>query len=156
MNYEQDIEIDEGQLDVELLDQARTFLKYARYAAEAGRAVDLAKEALDVERATIDQEVRSNPEAFNITKMTEATVQNAVITDARHQVKSQHYIEAKYEFQLAQAAVRAFDQRKTALENLVKLHGMSYFAGPSSPRDLTEEREKRNRLANQRVVMRRR
>jgi hypothetical protein len=31
------------------------------------------------------------------------------------------------------------DHRKSALENLVKLHGQQYFAGPMVPRDLTHE-----------------
>ena len=39
----------------------------------------------------------------------------------------------------------AIDQKKSALENLVKLHGQMYFAGPSIPRDLDKEWEKREK-----------
>ena len=36
-------------------------------------------------------------------------------------------------------------RQKTALENLVKLHGQQYFAGPSVPRDLSKEWERHER-----------
>jgi hypothetical protein len=54
---------------------------------------------------------------------------------------------------VASTVVRAIDQKKTALENLVKLLGASYFAGPKAPRDLTQERleEKERRMHNSRV-----
>ena len=39
--------------------------------------------------------------------------------------------------------LKAFEQRKDALENLVRLHGQQYFAGPKIPRDLPSEMEKR-------------
>ena len=50
-------------------------------------------------------------------------------------------IDARYEFNTAKGAVRAVDQRKESLENLVRLHGQHYFAGPKIPRDLSSEVE---------------
>ena len=44
---------------------------------------------------------------------------------------------------MAQGAVYAFEQRKTSLENLVRLHGQQYFAGPKMPRDLRKEVDRR-------------
>lgn len=156
LDYEDDIEIDEQSLDVEWLQQAKLFMRYAKYAAETRYAMDLAKEALDVVKATLDQEIRSHPDAYEIAKITEAVVQNAIITHPEHQAEMKKFVAAKYEAELAQAAVRAFDQRKVALENLVRLHGMSYFSGPAVPRNLTEEREARQKRSNQKVTMRRR
>jgi hypothetical protein len=49
----------------------------------------------------------------------------------------------KYEAEVLQGAVNAVDHRKDALENLVRLHGLQYFAGPKVPRNLSEEREYR-------------
>lgn len=156
LDYEQDVKIDERALDIEWLEQPRLMKRYCSYAAQAERELDLAKLALDVEKATLDQEIRTNPEQFGISKITEPAVSNTIITNNRYQTMMKRWIDAKYEARLAQDAVRSIDQRKTALENLVKLHGMSYFAGPTAPRNLSEEREMRNRSANQKVTMRRR
>lgn len=139
MNYEQDIKIDETALDVEWLDQPRLMFYYAQHAAKMRMETDIAKEKLDIVRAEIDKEVRMNPEDFDIAKITEATVQAAIISDSRYRAANKAYLEAKYESDIASSAVRAMDARKDALENLVRLHGQQYFAGPKMPRDLSFE-----------------
>jgi len=48
-------------------------------------------------------------------------------------------IESEYQAAVIRSAVFAFNQRKVALEELVRLHGMQYFAGPKAPRDLNKE-----------------
>jgi hypothetical protein len=143
MNYEEDIRIDETALDVEWLEQASLFMRYARNAAEARRALDVSKERLDVIRASLDKEVRSNPEKFGIEKITETAVSNTIISIPAFQGANEGFLNAKFEADLAQAAVNAFNQRKDALENLVKLHGMQWFAGPKVPRNLHEEYQNR-------------
>lgn len=144
MNYEDDIRIDEGALDVEWLEQPGLMMKYTRVSAQMRMESDLAKERLDVVRAQIDKEIRENPEKFGIEKITETVVLNTIVVDLRYRQKNKEYLEAKYEAELAMGAVRAFEQRKEALENLVRLHGTQYFAGPKMPRDITEEAQKRS------------
>jgi|ADurb_Cas_03_Slu_FD_contig_123_38984_length_8142_multi_4_in_2_out_2_6 hypothetical protein len=139
MNYEEDIKIDETALDVEWLGQPKLMLRYAQHAAKMRMETDIAKEKLDIMRAELDKEVRMNPDSFDIAKITEATVLAAIISDSRYQKANKAYLEAKYESDIAQSAVRAFDARKDALENLVRLHGQQYFAGPKMPRDLSFE-----------------
>jgi len=39
-------------------------------------------------------------------------------------------------------------QRKDALENLVRLHGQQYFAGPKMPRDVQWERQQKIERSN--------
>lgn len=141
INYEEDVVIDESMLDVEWLDQPRMMMKYTQYAAEARKRLDEAKEAMDVKYAELDRDIRDNPSDFELEKITETIVQETIKRQEDYKEAVQEWIDAKYEWEMATAAVRAMDQRKVALENLVRLHGMSYFAGPSAPRDLTEERE---------------
>jgi len=145
LNYEKDVEINCDALDVEWLEQPRLMLIYCKYAAECKRKMDYTKEALEVKKAELDKEIRNNPDKYDIGKVTETAIQGAVLTHPEYQELSNLYIEAKYEYEIATAAVRAIDQKKTALENLVKLHGMSYFAGPAVPRDLSKEWEQRER-----------
>jgi len=120
--------------------------------------MDDAKERLDFVRAKLDAEIRNDPEKFGITKLTESAIQATIILQPEYQEAARAYNDAKYEYEVSQAAVRAIDQRKTALENLVKLLSVSYFAGPKTPRDLTKEALERQaqRQSDRRVRIRRR
>lgn len=148
LNYEQDVKIDEQALDIEWLEQAALFLKYARHAANMRKELDAAKENLDVIKAEADNYIRKNPAEFKIEKVTEAVVTSLILQDETVQKANKRFNDAKYELDMAQAAVSAMNQRKDALENLVKLHGQSYFAGPKVPRDLKWEREEKEKRTN--------
>ena len=41
--------------------------------------------------------------------------------------------------------------RKKSLENLVILHGQQYFAGPKMPRNISEEREIKQKSVNEKI-----
>ena len=161
LNYEQDVSIDETALDVEWLQQANLMYKYARYQAETKKAMDEAKERLDFIRAKLEMDIRANPENYGLSKVTESAIASTILLQPEYQEASKKYIEAKYENDVAVAAVRAIDQKKTALENLVKLLSVSYFAGPSAPRDLSLEwdeyiKRKEQKELNKNVKIRRR
>ena len=142
-NYEKEVEINPNALDIEWLQQPSLFLKYSEAAAEARRDLDLAKERLDVIRAQIDKEIREDPEKFGVKKITEAVVSNTIVVQEKYRQVYQEYVDLKYQADLLTRVVSAFDQRKSALENLVRLYGQSYFAGPQEPRDLGMEWEKK-------------
>ena len=161
LNYEQDVSIDETALDVEWLQQANLMYKYARYQAETKKAMDEAKERLDFIRAKLEMDIRANPENYGLSKVTESAIASTILLQPEYQESSKKYIEAKYENDVAAAAVRAIDQKKTALENLVKLLNVSYFAGPSAPRDLSLEwnehiKRKEQKELNKNVKIKRR
>jgi len=147
MDYQKDIIIDPDSLDLEWLDQASLFMKYARGAAIARADLDQAKENLDVVRAGLDKEIRTNPEKFKIDKITETVVTNTIIGLIEFQKANEKFLTCKFEVDISQAAVNAMNQRKDALENLVKLNGQSYFAGPKVPRDLSFEVQKKHNQA---------
>lgn len=139
MNFEQDIKIDHDSLDVEWLEQPELMLRYGRYQASCALELDKAKERLDVVRAELDKKIRANPEAYEIAKVTETVVSNTIITQDEYMEAQSQALSAKFEFDIARAAVNAIHGRKDALENLVRLHGMQYFAGPNMPRNLNQE-----------------
>lgn len=142
MNFERDVNIDETALDVEWLEQPNLMLKYGKLVAEARKEYDLAKENLDVVKAELDKKIRSNPEEYDIIKVTESAINAAILTHPDYQEASSKLIEAKYNLNLYQTAADAIDAKKAALENLVRLHGQQYFAGPKVPHDLSVERQK--------------
>lgn len=142
-NFEKDTSIDDSALDVEWLDQPRLTMRYTTFEAEARFDLDNAKAELDVLRAELDQKIRNDPEAYGLPKITESAISNAIdaskdVKDAEEKVRV-----CQYELNMAQAAVRAIYAKKDALENLVRLHGQQYFAGPQVPRDISKEWEKR-------------
>lgn len=146
MNYEKDLFIDESALDVEWLEQPSLMMKYGRLEANLEFEMGRAKEVADAVKAHLDFEIRSEPEKFGLEgiKITEAVITNTIIHQETYKQAYLAFLEAKKEYDYCRVAVRAVIQRKEALENLVKLHGQMYFAGPKMPRDLNKEREDRN------------
>lgn len=151
MNYEQDMHIDESALDMELLEQSSLMARYSRLLAEAGRDKDLAKEALDLKRAEIDLDIRDHPDAYKLTKLTETAITNCILTESDFQDCQKQYNDKNFEVNVLKGIVSAIEHRKSALENLVKLYGQNYFAGPAVPHDLTELREQRSSEVGHRV-----
>lgn len=139
MDYIEDITIDPEALDVEWLRQAALTFKYTAHAAQTRADMDYAREKLDLQRAELDKKIRNSPEAYGITKMTEGALQSVVLANKDYQYAAQLYNNARFENEMAQAAIRAIQDKKTALENLVRLHASNYFAGPKVPRDLGRE-----------------
>jgi len=145
MNYEQDMTIDVDALDVEWAGQARLMLQYAKLASNTRLEVERIKEKLDILKAELDMKIRLDPEKYGIVKLTESVVSSTIITQKEYISVNEEYLLLQYENNMAQGAVKALDGKKTALENLVKLHGQQYFAGPSVPRDLSKEWERHER-----------
>ena len=145
MNYEQDMTIDPDALDVEWIEQPRLMMQYSRHAAKTRLEVERKKEELDIVRAGLDMKIRVDPEKYGIVKLTESVVSSTIITQKEYMVANEEFLLLQYESNMVQGAVRALEGKKTALENLVKLHGQQYFAGPSVPRDLSKEWEQHER-----------
>lgn len=148
MDYEKDMRIDETALDIEWLEQSGLMMRYARNAASARMELDRAKEALELVKAELDKEIRMNPESFDIEKITDKVVENTIPMQKAYIEANDTFIKAKFDLDIAQAAVRAIEARKDALENLVRLYGQQYFAGPKMPRDITWEREEKEKRLN--------
>lgn len=146
MNYEMDVTTDESALDVEWLEQSALTLKYGMNCAKARDIMDRSKEKLELVRAELDAKIRKHPERYDIQKLTEAVVQNSIITNTYYQDTMEAYLQAKNDYEMARVALNAIETKKAALENLVRLHGMNYFAGPAVPRDLTKEWANQERI----------
>ena len=145
MNYEKDIKIDETALDIEWLEQPALFMKYARHYADTMQDLDEAKEKVELVKAELDSDIRLNPEDYVLGKITDAAIANKILCQASFKKANKEWLTAKHENQVAKGAVDSFNQRKEALENLVKLHGQSYFAGPKVPRDIAWEKKEKEK-----------
>lgn len=143
MSYDDDMYIDENALDVEILEQPSLMVKYSQLLAEARRTRDLSKEALDLKKAEIDLDIRDDPAKYDLEKITVAAVEACILMEEEYQTAQKELNDANYQVNVLQGVVSAIDHRKSALENLIKLHGQQYFAGPSTPHDLSDLRKER-------------
>ena len=87
--------------------------------------------------AKLDGQIRRNPQRYRIDKITETVVANALVLQKKYKnaEASIWEIENKIDevshyHNLLDAAAKALDHKKMAIEGLIKLHGQSYFAGP--------------------------
>lgn len=151
MNYEKDMYIDENALDIEFLEQPSLMTRYSQLLADARRDRDLAKEALELAKAEINLDIRDNPEKYGLEKVTDKAVEACILMEDSYKEAQKEFNDANYEVNLLFGVVSAIDHRKSALENLVKLHGQNYFAGPQVPHDIHELRKKKTDERHHRI-----
>ncbi len=133
-DYTNDIKINPDALDVEWLRQPELYMKYCEAAANAKRAAATAMEKIKVIRSQLIKEAREEGLAKN------AGQEEAYYRDhVSHKRAKAEWIEKEHVAAILHSAVFAFNQRKDALENLVRLAGQGYFATPEVPRDLPHE-----------------
>jgi len=152
MNYEQDLKIDDSSLDLELLEQTSLFMKYAKHYAETRRELDEEKQRLDIVKADLDKQIREHPEKFKVEKVTEGAIQSAILTEGSYNIAYKKYLDAKFESDMAANAKDSMNMRKEMLEGMIKLLAQQYFAGPSVPRDLSKERELKQKQTTTRIA----
>lgn len=150
-NYTDDIRIDETVLDIEWLEQPALMFKYAKLTAEAKQALDKAKDKVDYVRAELDGRIRRDSKAFDMEKVTEGAVMNTILLQEEFVEAQQELLDAKFNFDITRGASDAISARKDALENMVKLYGMQYFAGPRVPHDITDMRKRKAEVNEQRA-----
>jgi hypothetical protein len=151
MDYKNDLQIDESALDIELLEQPNLMMIYSENLAETRKKFELKKSELEVKRAELDKAIRTNPRIYGIEKITESVVSNTIILQSDYQKIQEELIILQYEYDIAKFASSAMSSRNYALGELVKLHGMNYFIGPSVPRDLSNEYRNYDREMNKKI-----
>jgi hypothetical protein len=140
---------------VEWLEQAELATSYGRHVAELRREVNRLEEQKKITRSELIQEANEDPQGtIGKDKPNAADIEAYYRRSKKYQEVVDDLNEAQYELELAEVAKNeiAFT-RKAALENLVRLHGQQYFAGPSVPRDLSKERQQqaKQKASNARV-----
>lgn len=152
--FDKDTHIDESALDVELLQQPELVKRYGLKLAEAKLNFELKREALDLTRAELDKKIRSNPDKFGITKITETVIMNTILEQEEYTETNKRYLKARFDVDANKVAMDAIQAKGESLANLVRLHGQQYFAGPTIPRNLKEERERGQERSNETIQIR--
>lgn len=127
--------IDENNLGKECVNLPTDYIRAAYNAAEKKKDIAEAEAELEVVRADVASRVRDTPAKFGLDPgsfrggtITEAAIKEVLVTNAEVKEAEKSVRDARYEHDLAQSLVFAFDMKKRSLTNLVELHGMGYFS----------------------------
>lgn len=123
------VEIDQNALDEEWVEQPKMYHLWATKLAKAKAKVAAKKAALDLAEAESRRRIRKNPAKYGVPKLTDATLKAAATLHPHYQAALAEYNSARYKQDVYEAAVKALEHRKAALQDLVFLWGQSYFAG---------------------------
>lgn len=132
----EDRKIDPEQLDVEATRQADLFFEWAEQFIEARTKMERLEFELDVLESRLQLDCREHPESYGTKSTTETAIKSAVKCSPKYVKAHQDFLDARREAGMLEKAVAAMDMKKRMLEELIKLHGQQYFAGPTEPRDL--------------------
>ncbi len=139
--YDHDLYIDIDQLEIEWLKQPHLYMKYSEMVADAGKDADEAKEKVSLKYAELDNHIREMMKA-NGEKITEKLVEASVLQHEAYKKALSTLNKRKHEHAILQGALRAIDQRKSALENLVRLALGGYYSMPVEPKSIENIRER--------------
>jgi hypothetical protein len=155
MAYDDDIKVDVLNLDKEWQYQSELFLKYSKELADKKEELAKAEEFLEVVKAEAGK--RARLKLKDNAKATEGMVKEEIALDQERKDAATKVIYIQHDVDILTGVVRAFDQRKAALEHLVTLLGQQYFSRPSVPYDVGREyikhsQERRREIARDRTL----
>lgn len=154
MNYEKEIIINEHSLDKEWTKQSQNFMAISKEAAESDTEAKRAKEILEVIKAELYLSIRKNMEEEG-EKVTEAILEAKIKIHPEYKTAINLYLDNLHASQILKSAVQAFDQKKSALENLVKLKLAGYYSEPKDSYMQEEQNSKARKSQKDKLKSRR-
>lgn len=152
MSEQSPFDIDPNRLDRELISQPRMSAAAGRAEAEARLNHARAKSRLEMVKARVRLSVRADPVAHDLgPKPTVDDVEAAVVVSTQYQEAEAAVIAAKFEADVAAGDTVAYLDRRKAVEGLIELLALDYYAGREvtphrgGPRDAADELRKRSR-----------
>lgn len=139
MNVDYDTAIDPDNLDVALVELPNLLFKYSELSTEAEKKVEEAEENVKTTRSRLIKYANENPKELEGGKATGQAVEAYYRTESEYIEAKQEEIDARYEASMIKNAIYAIYAKRNSLEHLIKLLGMEYFSGPTSPMDLSDK-----------------
>lgn len=140
LTFEEMIGVRETALDKELIKHPMRTYRAAQQLTEAKKRLSEAKAAEELAEAVMAGKIRADPEKYIASgKLTEPALKEAVVRSkmvrecVAQRIAAQELVDAAY------GQVNALSVKKDVLQDLVKLHGMSYFSTPRVDKE-TEQR----------------
>ena len=137
------LEIDMEIIDEEWMGHAKKVEHYHRLLADAEHLVDRLKAKTELVRAELDNLARTSPEEMKIDKITEPAIKNAVIIHPRYQKALRRQHDAELEVGYLKATTHGLENKRRAMENMVELIRLQWYAAPKAREGAMDEVEKR-------------
>ena len=144
-DLEADLGINHMRLDKEWLHQPQLYIKYAMASAHFNKVAALAADEVKVLQANLEADAAEDPDGC-LGRGVKASVErckNYALTHPEMDKVRRKAAEAKYQADMALGAVFACNQRKDALEQLVRLQGMEWNSAPQARDGISREGETR-------------
>lgn len=145
--YDIDVSIDKDVLDKELVNHGNTSMKWAERLADAIEEREIKKAEIEVKRAKLSKEIRTNPKDFDLEKVTESAIGDVITLDKEMQQLNRELIEIVKNLNILTWVKDEMQNKRKRLERLVELYLGQYWSDPKI------KKENRNELD---VKMRRR
>jgi len=140
--YREDLKIDKYDLDNELNEHSRLYEKWSNSLAEAEYYRDKAERKLDAVKAQADYDIRSDPKKYGWgdgdRPPTEPFIKVAVFRHSDYKRAARDLAKAKLRVKKLMGAVRAFEHRKMAIQEMCKLWSKQYYARPYVSKDFKD------------------
>ena len=132
-NLDSDLAISKTELDEEWVRQPQLFMKYATASAELKRKAQEAQERSKLIKAELKANAAENPDRClgRGVKASNEKIEAYASAHEDYQTAVASYIKAQYRADMAENAVFAMHQKKSALENLVRLSSMEWYSTPT-------------------------
>jgi hypothetical protein len=139
-SYKKDLEVDKNELDVEWEKQTRLYLYWAEREADAQEERDMAIRALNVIKAQLDAQIRSDPEKYGIVKFSESAVNHAIMLSPKFEQAEKNVISSTKNARILAGVMKDFEHKKRALTELDSLWVNGYYSA-TKPKGVRERQE---------------
>jgi hypothetical protein len=125
------LDIDLNRLEEEWCNQPKLYAYWAKKYAKACQDCDDAKTELSILEADLTIKIKCDPVRYGLPEGAAAGQISAMVTrNEKWKTKSLRINMLQYRKKVIGSTVSALEQRKSALERLVQLHGQEYFSKP--------------------------
>lgn len=134
-----DFEIDANNIKRQWINQPSLVYQYSKAAEDAREKLTTTKNKLEVMKAEKELEIRrSDPSRYGLEKFTESVISTLIQTDEDVIKYGSKIVKLQHDHGVAQAACRALDHKKSALQDVVRLNLMERFGTPTLDNALDE------------------
>lgn len=123
----QRLAIDQYNLEDECVGQPSLYAEVGDLATEARSIAKKAKDSLDFTRADLSFKIRKEPGKYGVEKVTEASIESAVIIQKEYQQAATAVIETQKVADAFGVLQESVGQRKSMLKDLVSLYIYNYY-----------------------------
>ena len=141
-------DLDPNKLEIDWILQPKLMREATDRRASVIYDIGEKKAEIEVKHAELKYDVRTNPETWGLEKVTEGAIQDCLADHEELLELNSELRKLEHQKELLKGLIDSLGDRKSALENLVKLHGQDYFSVPyvAGPSGKKMEREQKKQI----------